>query len=56
MLTIEVAAGPSKYGFDLAYHVKNQHGKEVARAKTGLLAFDYTMRKLRALPAGVIPG
>ena len=52
VLTIEVAAtDPNKYGFDLAYHVKNQHGKEVARAKTGMLCFDYTTRKLRLLPA-----
>lgn len=49
-------ADQHKYGFDLVYQVKNQHGKEVARAKTGMLAFDYTARKLRALPAGVLPG
>lgn len=40
----------SKYGFDLVYQAENQAGKEVARAKTGMLAFDYTTRKLRALP------
>ncbi|NML66989.1 thioesterase [Hymenobacter sp. RP-2-7] len=44
-------ADPNKYGFDLVYQVQNQHGKEVARAKTGMLAFDYNTRKLRALPA-----
>ena len=44
------AADVSKYGFDVVYHIKNQHGKEVARAKTGMLAFDYATRKLRALP------
>ena len=42
-----------KHGFDLVYQVSNQHGKEVARAKTGMLAFDYAARKLRPLPAGV---
>lgn len=46
-------ADPHKYGFDIGYQVKNQHGKEVARAKTGMLAFDYTTRKLRVLPAGL---
>ncbi|MGI4832202.1 MAG: thioesterase family protein [Janthinobacterium lividum] len=52
VLAIAVAATDSgKYGFDLAYHVKNQHGKEVARAKTGMLCFDYNTRKLRTLPA-----
>ena len=46
-------ADQHKYGFDLVYQVTNQTGKEVARAKTGMLAFDYTTRKLRALPAEV---
>lgn len=42
-----------KYGFDITYHVLNQHGKEVARAKTGMLCFNYQERKLMALPAEV---
>ncbi len=51
-LRIEVGVNDlSKYGFDIVYQVKNQAGKEVARAKTGMLAFDYNTRKLRALPA-----
>ncbi|MVN76181.1 esterase [Hymenobacter sp. HMF4947] len=45
------AADVGKYGFDMVYQVKNQAGKEVARAKTGMLAFDYNTRKLRGLPA-----
>ena len=40
----------SKYGFDLVYQVENQAGREVARAKTGMLCFDYSARKLRPLP------
>ena len=44
------AADPSKYGFDVVYHVHNQAGKEVARAKTGMLCFDYNTHKLRLLP------
>ena len=40
----------SKYGFDITYHVLNQNGKEVARAKTGMLCFNYTERKLMTLP------
>lgn len=51
VLHVEVGANDlSKYGFDLVYQVKNQAGQEVARAKTGMLAFDYHTRKLRALP------
>ena len=41
----------NKYGFDVVYHVHNQAGKEIARAKTGMLCFDYNTRKLRLLPA-----
>ncbi|MCJ8163882.1 thioesterase family protein [Pontibacter sp. E15-1] len=43
----------SKYGFDITYHVLNQEGKEVARAKTGMLCFDYKARKLVSLPGEV---
>ena len=50
-LHIQLAAtDASKYGFDVVYWVKNQDGKEIARAKTGLLCFDYNIRKLRMLP------
>ncbi len=44
------AADPNKYGFDVVYHVHNQADVEVARAKTGMLCFDYNVRKLRLLP------
>ncbi len=51
VLTIRMAADDlHKYGFDLVYLVENQGGREVARAKTGMLCFDYNARKLRALP------
>ena len=51
VLTIRLAANDlNKYGFDIVYLVENQAGKEVARAKTGMLCFDYNVRKLRALP------
>ena len=45
------AADVHKYGFDIVYEVHNQAGKAVARAKTGMLCFDYNTRKLRGLPA-----
>ncbi|UOQ98452.1 thioesterase family protein [Hymenobacter sp. 5317J-9] len=45
------ATDASKYGFDVVYHVHNQAGREIARAKTGMLCFDYNVRKLRLLPA-----
>lgn len=53
VLRIDVAAtAPNKYGFDVVYHVHSA-GKEVARAKTGMLCFDYNTRKLRVLPDGL---
>jgi acyl-CoA thioesterase FadM len=38
-----------KYGFDIVYQVRNQEGRDVARAKTGMVSFDYNTRTLRAL-------
>ena len=50
VLHIEMAADDlSKYGFDLVYRVRNQDGREIARAKTGMLTFDYNTRKLLPL-------
>jgi acyl-CoA thioester hydrolase len=40
-----------KYGFDVVYHLHTAEGREIARAKTGMLCFDYATRKLRTLPA-----
>ena len=42
-----------KYGFDIVYRVRNQDGRDVARAKTGMLCFDYNTRKLRAIGEAV---
>ncbi|MBJ6117422.1 thioesterase family protein [Pontibacter sp. BT310] len=51
VLTIHLAFDDiSKYGFDITYNVLNQHDKEVARAKTGMLCFNYNERKLMTLP------
>ncbi|MCI1188010.1 thioesterase family protein [Hymenobacter sp. DH14] len=51
VLRVQMAGNElSKYGFDVVYHVHNQAGKEIARAKTGMLCFDYNQRKLRLLP------
>lgn len=50
ILHIQMAATDlNKYGFDLVYWVKNQSGREIARAKTGMLGFNYTTRKLLPL-------
>ena len=52
ILTIEVTIRDfTKYGFDFVYHIANKEtGTEVARAKTGVLIFDYAKRKVVAVP------
>jgi acyl-CoA thioesterase FadM len=52
VLLIEVTvADLNKYGFDLLYRITNrQTGKEVARAKTGILCFDYTKNRVASVP------
>ena len=41
----------NKYGFDMYYLVENAaNGKEVARAKIGIVCFDYEIRKIARIP------
>ncbi len=51
-LRIEVAvAGAYRYGCDMYYRITNKAtGKEVARAKTGIVLFDYAGNKMADLP------
>ena len=51
-LRIEITtAEPGRYGCNIYYRITNQAtGKEVARAKTGLVFFDYARNKLAELP------
>jgi YbgC/YbaW family acyl-CoA thioester hydrolase len=42
----------SKYGFDMIYVLVNRtSGHEVARAKTGIVCFDYERRKVASIPS-----
>jgi YbgC/YbaW family acyl-CoA thioester hydrolase len=51
VLTVHIAvANPHKYGFDMVYQLINQHQKEVARGKTGVVCFDYEIRKVASIP------
>ncbi|PSR54894.1 esterase [Adhaeribacter arboris] len=43
----------TKYGFDLIYHVTNQNSKPIAYAKTGMLCFNYTTRKVMSVSTEV---
>jgi YbgC/YbaW family acyl-CoA thioester hydrolase len=41
----------NKYGFDMYYKVENKaSGKEVARAKIGIVCLDYATRKIARIP------
>jgi YbgC/YbaW family acyl-CoA thioester hydrolase len=52
VLVIQMAAEDfTKFGFDLLYEVKNKStGKEIARAKTGIVCFDYSRRRVTSIP------
>lgn len=51
-LKFEVASGePSRCGFRLFYRVTRQNdGKEIALAESGMVCFDYKKRKIKKLP------
>jgi acyl-CoA thioester hydrolase len=51
VLKFEIAiADWSKYGFAIYYRITNQHAKEVARGKTGVVCFDFEKRKVAPVP------
>lgn len=51
-LVIEMTADDfSKHGCDLVYRIRERNsGREVARGKTGIVFFDYGMRKVAPVP------
>lgn len=51
-LTISIGVNDfNKYGFDMYYLVENAvSGKEAARAKIGIVCFDYEIRKIARIP------
>ena len=56
LLTILAAVGDfTKYGCDFFYKViRKNGGKEVARAKTGIVFFDYNRQKVAPVPAAFL--
>ncbi len=51
-LTITIAIGDiSSVSFELYYHVTNQHNKEIAKAKTGMVCYDYERKKVAPVPS-----
>ncbi|WP_264790132.1 acyl-CoA thioesterase [Aureispira anguillae] len=55
-LKIELALDDlTTIGFDLYYKISNQKtNREVARVKTGILCFDYELKKIATLPTEVV--
>ena len=51
IIEISVAVGDfSRVGFDMYYSLINDAGKEIAKAKTGIVCFDYDSRRPVAVP------
>ena len=51
MLTIKLAVGEiTSVSFELFYHIFNQHSKEIAKAKTGMVCYDYDAKKVTPVP------
>lgn len=55
-LRIEVGIDDlSKVGFDLYYRISNiETGKEVAQVKTGIICYDYSLKKVVMIPKEVM--
>ena len=51
-LIVKIAVSDfNKYGFDMHYLLTNKlTGKEVARGKTGIVCFDYDLKKIARIP------
>ena len=56
VLEVQLAVADfNKYGFDMLYLVSNRKtGVEVARAKTGIVCFDYKKRKISSVPTSLL--
>lgn len=52
ILMVKIAVDDiTKYSFDMLYQVENKStGKEVARGKTGIVCFNYDLKKVASIP------
>jgi acyl-CoA thioester hydrolase len=54
-LTIRIFVGDiSSVSFELYYHIFQQQEKEIAKAKTGMVCYDYMAEKVVGIPAGLM--
>lgn len=52
-LTVAIAVGEiGRVNFDLYFQVTNQDNKLIAKAKTGMVCYDYEEKKVTGLPGG----
>lgn len=50
-LNIEIAAADiSRVSFDLFYSIRNRHSALIAKAKTGMVCYDYQNKKVTTIP------
>jgi len=55
VLSIDIAAGDiTSVSFELYYSVHNQDGLLIARAKTGMVCYDYGKKKVISIPANFL--
>jgi len=54
-LRIQLFVGDiSSVSFELYYHVHNSAGDEIAKAKTGMVCFNYDLKKVAPVPAAFL--
>lgn len=54
-LTIGIYSGDiTTVSFELYYSLNNQQNKIIAQAKTGMVCFDYQLKKVASIPAGLL--
>ncbi|MCP9753322.1 thioesterase family protein [Ferruginibacter sp. HRS2-29] len=52
-LSVAISVGDvGRVNFDIYFLVTNQHYKVIAKAKTGMVCYDYTAKKVAQLPEG----
>ncbi len=43
-----------RYGFEMIYQIIHENGKEIARARSNNLCFDYAKRKIASVPGSLV--
>ena len=55
ILSIKISAAEiSTVSFELYYHIFNQYNKEIAKAKTGMVCYNYDLKKVAPVPKELV--